>query len=67
MRITRLLTVSQHALRREGRYLPSGVSAQGGLLRGVADTPLGPEVDTPREQNDRQVQKHYLAAISCER
>ena len=46
MRTAHLLTVSQHALMGEG------VPAQGVYLPG--DTP-------PCEQNDRQVQKYYLA------
>ena len=66
MRTARLLTVSQHAL-------PGGVPAQGGVLaREGGGGPAqgdGPargrgapaQVLPPCEQNDRQVQKYYLA------
>ena len=51
MRTARLLTVSQHAMI-EGVYLPGGIPACGGCI--CPGTP-------PCEQNDRQVQKYYLA------
>ena len=50
MRTVRLLTVSQHALL--GVYLPGGVPARGIYL---------PRYSPCCEQNDRQVQKYYLA------
>ena len=61
MRKARLLTVSQHALPGVylpgGVYLPRGVPTQGGIpARGV----YLPRY-SPCEQNDRQVQKYYLA------
>ena len=50
MHTARLLTVSQHAL-------PGGVPGQGGVpAQGVPA-----QVFSPCEQNDRQVQKYYLA------
>ena len=56
MRTACLLTVPQHALPggvpAQGVYLPGGVPAQGSTCPG---TPL------PCEQNDRQLQKYYLA------
>ena len=54
----------------QGGCLPWGVSAQGGCLSGVSAQggvhPRGPEAHTPhpREQNHRQVQRHYLSAAT---
>ena len=74
MRTARLLTVSQHALRRGvstvGVVCPGGVSAQGVStwkdvcpeevsFRGMADTP-----HPVNGMTDRQVYKYYLAANS---
>ena len=65
MRTARLLTVSQHALRRVG-VCPGRVSAQGVSVWGVSawGVPRGVMADPRCGQNDRQVYKHYLATTS---
>ena len=72
MRTARLLTVSQHALFAgaggvnlwPGEYLPTGVYLPGGWCVPARGWEVPAQVLTPhpREQNDRQVQKYYLAA-----
>ena len=68
----RLLTVSRHALMAEvylpGRYLPRGCTYLGGGPTGGVPVQGGVPAQgvylprySPCEQNDRQVQKYYLA------
>ena len=52
--------ISQHALL-WGMYLPEGVYLPGGVPAGGG---INAQVLPPREQNDRQVQKYYLAQTS---